>query len=62
MLDINLVFVKKLDDMVGILWEYSEFISLRKWISSALPPQIENDYWDMHEEMIKKSENFYKMV
>ena len=62
MLDMHPVFVKKLDDMVGLLCEYSEFTSLRKWNSFALPPQIENDYWDMHEEMIKNSEDFYKMV
>lgn len=40
MLDIHPAFVKKLVHMVEILWEYLEFISLRRWSSFALLVQI----------------------
>lgn len=40
MLDIPLASVKRLVHMVEILWEYSEFISLRKWSSFVLPALI----------------------
>ncbi|KAL7199314.1 hypothetical protein ACSBR2_021577 [Camellia fascicularis] len=62
LLHIRLASAKKQVLMVVILLGFSEFTSLRRWSCFAFTSPNGNDSWDMHEEMITNSEEFYKML